>query len=409
MSAQSNSANKYSDMNALFKEVYADKVKELIPDGVKILNLIDFMSKDKQPGNSYHQPVVLGLEHGITFASSDEDAFNLRPAISGVIKDATIKGNSAVLRGLIGITAVSRSQGSKQAFMDATKYIVGNMLRSMTKKLEAEMLYGQMGYATVASVSGATVTITTAEWAPGLWAGAEKLPIEVRDTTDATSRGETKVQSVDMDARTVTFESVVPGLVAGDVLWHGGAHGNEFPGIHKILTQSSGTLFGISVSQYNLFKGNSYAVSGALSFAKVVSAAARPVEKGQEGRLICFVNPRGWANMNNDQAALRMYDQSYSPEKSKNGSRSLVFYSQNGEIEIQPSIYIKEGYAYLLDLSEWARVGSSDITFKRPGQGEQFFKDSENAAAYELRLYTDQALFCAAPGKNCILTGIVNS
>lgn len=403
------SANQYKDMNALFKEVYADKVKELIPDGVKLLNLIDFMAKDKQPGNFYHQPVVLGLEHGITFASSDEDAFNLRPAISGVIKDATVRGNSAVLRGLIGITAVSRSQGSKQAFMDATKYVVGNMLRSMTKKIEAEMFYGQMGYGVVSVVAGATVTITTAEWAPGLWAGAEKLPLEIRDTTDATSRGETKVKSVDMDLRNVTFESSVPGLVAGDVLWHAGAHGNEFPGIHKILTQTSGTLFGIDVGSFNLFKGNSFPVSGALSFTKVISAAARPVEKGQEGRLLCIVNPRGWANMNSDEAALRRYDSSYSSEKAKNGSRSLVFYSQNGEIEIQPSIYVKEGYAFLIDLSEWARVGSSDITFKRPGQGEQFFKDSENAAAYELRLYTDQALFCAAPGKNCILTGIVNT
>jgi len=402
-------ANKYQDMNALFKEVYAEKVKELIPDGVKILNMIDFMSKDKQPGNSYHQPVVLGLEHGITFAGSDEDAFNLRPAISGVIKDATVKGNSALLRGLVGIAAVSRSQGSKQAFKDATKYVVGNMLRSMTKKLEAEMLYGQVGYAVVTSATNATITITTASWAPGLWAGAEKMPVEVRDSTGATSRGEAKVQSVDMDARTITLESVIPGITGGDIIWHGGAYGNEFPGIHQILSQSSGTLFGISVSQYNLFKGNSYSVSGALSFTKIVSAAARAVEKGQEGKLLLLVNPRGWANLNNDQAALRMYDSSYSIERAKNGSKALTFFSQNGEIEIQPSIYVKEGFAYMLDLSEWARVGSSDITFNRPGQGDQFFKDSENAAAYELRLYTDQALFCAAPGKNVLLTGIVNT
>jgi len=409
MSSATAAANKYGDMNALFKEVYADKVKELIPDGVKVLNMIDFMSKDKQPGNSYHQPVVLGLEHGITFASSDEDAFNLRPAISGVIKDATIKGNSALLRGLIGIAAVSRSQGSKQAFMDATKYVVGNMLRSMTKKLEAEMFYGQVGYATVASSSSATITITTAEWAPGIWVGAEKMPVEVRDSSGAVSRGEAKVKQVDLDAKTVTLESVIPGIVAGDVLWHGGAYGNEFPGIHQILTQSSGSLFGIDVAAFNIFKGNSYSVAGALSFAKIISAAARPVEKGQEGKLLLLVNPRGWANLNNDQAALRQYDSSYSTERAKNGSRALTFFSQNGEIEIQPSIYVKEGYAYMLDLSEWSRVGSSDITFKRPGQGDQFFKDSENAAAYELRLYTDQALFCAAPGRNVILTGIVNT
>jgi hypothetical protein len=36
------------------KETYADRLAELIPDGVKLLNKIKFMSKDKQPGNLYH-------------------------------------------------------------------------------------------------------------------------------------------------------------------------------------------------------------------------------------------------------------------------------------------------------------------------------------------------------------------
>lgn len=43
-------ANQLSSLNGLFKETYADKLKELIPDGVKLLNRIKFMSKDKQPG-----------------------------------------------------------------------------------------------------------------------------------------------------------------------------------------------------------------------------------------------------------------------------------------------------------------------------------------------------------------------
>ena len=103
-----------------------------------------------------------------------------------------------------------------------------------------------------------------------------------------------------------------------------------------------------------------------------------------------------------------MYDQSYTSAQLQNGAKSLKFHSQNGELEIIPSIYVKEGYAYGLALEEFMRVGSSDISFKRPGQGEEFFRDLENAAAYELRLYTDQAVFCMAPGKNVLITGIVN-
>jgi len=404
-------ANSFSgSLNAMFKENYADKIEDLIPDGVKLLNEIKFMPKDKQPGNLYHQPVILGLEHGVTFASSDEDAFNLNAPVAGVIKDAQVRGYPLVLRSVLGYTAASRAaQGGKQAFMDATKYLVSNMLRSVTKKLEIEMFYGQMGYGKVASNAGAVVTIQTAEWAPGIWGGAEGMSVEVRDSTGATSKGEFKVNSVDMDARTITLDANPGTLASGDVLWHKGAYGNEFPGVHKILTNSS-TLFNINAGQYNLFKGNEYsASSAALSFNKMTLASARGVEKGQDGKLLAFVNPRGWANMMNDQAALKRNDESYSVEKLENGAKAIRFYSQNGEIEIHPSIYVKEGYAFLLNKDDWMRVGSQDVSFKRPGQGEEFFRDLENSAGYELRLYTDQALFCMAPGRSTLISGIVNS
>ena len=58
------SANTLETLNGLFKELYADKVQNLIPDGIKLLSRIKFASKNKNPGNQFHQPVVLGLEHG---------------------------------------------------------------------------------------------------------------------------------------------------------------------------------------------------------------------------------------------------------------------------------------------------------------------------------------------------------
>lgn len=284
------------------------------------------------------------------------------------------------------------------------------MLRSMSKKLEIEMLYGQVGYGTVASVASDVLTITTAEWAPGIWAGAEGMPIEIRNSAGSTSRGEFSVKSVDMSLRTVTLTSIPSGLVAGDVIWHKGAYGNEFPGIHKILSITSGTLFNIDVGNFNLFRGNTFDAGGAaLSFTKLNLAAARAVEKGLDSKLCAFVNPRGWANMLSDQAALRRYDGSYKSDKAETGSKGILFHSQNGDIEIEPSIYCKEGYAYLISEEEWFRVGSTDMTFKRPGQGDEFFRDLENSAAYELRLYTDQAVFCMSPGKNVLISNIVNA
>ncbi len=408
----STEANTVSTLNALFKETYADALSELIPDGVKLLNQINFMAKDKQPGNLFHQPCILGQEHGVTFASSDEDAFTLAPAVAGVIKDAVIKGSPIVMRSLLGYVAASRSvQGGTQAFEDATKYLVANMLRSMAKKLEIELLYGQVGYAEVASVSGAgpfVLTIKTAEWAPGIWAGAEGMPIEL--TSDgSTVASVCTVTAVNLEDRTVTIVKVSGAdPVADDVVFHKGALGKEFAGIHKILT-NTGTIFGIDAGAYNIFKGNEFdCESTNLSFTKMNLAAAKGVEKGLDGKLLTMVNPKTWATLMNDQAALRQYDQSYSNVEMKQGSQGIKFFSQNGEIQIEPSIYIKEGYCYMLSIEEWSRVGSSDMTFKRPGQGDQFFRDLENAAAYEMRLYSDQALFCTAPGKNIIVKNIVN-
>ena len=297
------------------------------------------------------------------------------------------------------------------------------MLRSMAKKLEIEMLYGDVGYGVVHAVAGGQpedfpapspaltstqIAIKKAEWAPGIWAGAEGMPIEIKSGSATVLSA--KVVSVDMERRVLTLDVATGGAAADQVIWHKGAYGNEFPGIHKILTVSSGSLFNIDVSTYNLFRGNQYSAgSAALSFTKLGQAATRAVEKGQEGTLLALVNPRGWQNMLTDQAALRKYDSSYSSAKMESGAKSLMFHSQNGDIEIEPSLYVKEGYAYLLNVEDWMRVGSTDITFKRPGQGEEFFRDLENSAAYELRLYTDQALFCQAPGRNTLIKDIVNT
>jgi hypothetical protein len=399
-------------LNGLFKETYADKLEELIPDGVKLINMIKFMSKDKQPGNLYHQPVILGMEHGVTFANSDDDAFNLLAPVAGTIKDAQIKGYPMLLRSVLGLVAASRAaQGGSKSFMDATKFLVQNMLRSMARKLEIELFYGQIGYATVASTTGSVITITTAEWAPGIWAGAEGMPLEIRSANGATSRGTFKVLSVDMNLQTITLTTAVPGsVVATDVIWHLGAYGNEFPGIQQILTQATGLLFNIDTGVYNLWRGNIYpANSGSLSFSKLNAAVAYAVEKGLDTKLCAYINVRAWSNLLNDQAALRRYDSSYSAGKVELGSKSIMFHSQNGDLEIEPSIFVKQGYAFLLEPDVWFRVGSTDMTFKRPGQGDEFFRDQENAAGYELRLYTDQALFCTAPGHNVIVTGIVNA
>lgn len=402
--AQNNTA---ATLNGLFKEVYGDKLENLIPDGVKLLTRIPFAKKQAILGNLYHQPVILGQEHGITFASSTEDAFALNDPIAGQIEDAQVRGNALVLRSAIGYKAVSASMSGAAAFEQATKFLVGNMLRSVTKKLEIEMLYGQVGYAVVSATGASSITIATAEWAPGIWAGAEKMPIEIRNAAGNVSRGTASVVSVDFDTKIVTLDALPAGTVATDVVWHKGAYGKEFAGIHKIIT-NTGVLFNIDASVYTLFKGNLYSAgSAALSFAKVQEAVAKAVEKGLDNDVMVLVNPLTWSDLLTDQAALRMYDSSYSSSKMESGARELKFHGQNGMIEIVPSIYCKQGYAYVLSTDDMVRIGSSEVTFKRPGKNDEFFRELENSAGFEIRCYCDQALFTHSPAKNVLINNIV--
>lgn len=400
--------NTFQSLNAMFKQVYADKIQNLIPDGVKLYKMIDFEQKAKL-GNSYNQPVILGHEHGVTFAASDDDAFALNDAVAGAVKNASVRGNPVVLRSVLGYKAASSAVGGDQkSFMDATKFLVANMLRSITKKLEIELLYGQMGYGVVGSVSGTNLTISDSEWASGIWSGAEGMPIDIYSADGVTLRVSTTVSAVDLDTKKVSVAAAT-NVVATDIIWHKGAKGNEFAGIHKIIT-NTGTLFEISASQYSLWKGNVYSAgSASLSLAKIERAIALAVAKGLDSDVTVLVSPKTWADLLVEQAALRKYDSSYSSALVEAGAKSIKFYGQNGLVTIEPTIYCKEGYSYVLAVDHFMRVGSTDVTFKRPAMEGDFFRDLEANAGYELRCYTDQALFCDAPGKCVLINNITNS
>ena len=401
--------NTVQTLNGLFKEVYADKIENLIPEGTKFMQKVPFSARKKELGSLYHQPVILGLEHGITYAGPTDDAFALDDAISGVIRDATVQGSQMMLRSRLGIAAASRAAGGEpKAFENATKFLVRNMLRSMARRVEVGLFYGGVGIGAVAAVAGNVLTVETAEWAPGIWAGSEKMKVDIYDATSTTLRGTAEVAAVNMDTRAVTMVLMPAGVVATDVIYFKSAMGKEAAGIHKILT-NTGTLFGISAAQYNLWKGNQIDLANnPLSFARVQDAIARAVEKGLDSEVCVFVNPRTWSDLLTEQTALRQYDSSYKTSVAEAGHQEITFYGQNGKVEIVPSIFVKEGYAYVLCLDELLRIGSTDVTFKRPDQGDTFFRELENAAGYELRAYSDQALLCFSPGKNTLISGIQN-
>lgn len=392
-------------LNGLYKKVYDGKLENLIPDGVKLLNAIKFVKKEKRPGADYNQSVILGMEHGISFAEPDEGAFALNPPIAGVIKQATIRGYQMVLRSAMAFdTMFAADSAGERAFEESTKYIFQAMMDSISKKLEIRLLYGQVGLAEVGSVSVNTISIAAGQWAPGIWGGAENMKLEIYDVSN-NLRGDCKVVSVDFDNKSITVDALPVGTAATDVIYEYGSKNKEMAGLHKIIT-NTGSLFGISASQYSLWKGNSHAVAGTLSFNKLAKGLAKPVAKGLQSDVTVYVNPSAWADLMTEQAGSRRFDVSYKSATAQNGSEALEFYSQNGKMTIVSSIFVKEGFAYAINHEQFLRVGSTDLTFKNPLNKEDFFHLLENNAGVGIRCYTNQALFCTKIGHQLVFTGI---
>lgn len=344
-----------------------------------------------------------------------------------------------LLRSRMSYQAAAKASTSQNAFEKATSLIVANMLNSMHKRLEIGMLYGQSadGIGKGATTSGNTVTtsaltftakIDADQWASGIWAGAEGMKVDLFKASNGgavNTNASVNLTSVDLTNKTIsgTYASADAAAVKtaivsagnGFVVYFRGAHvssgtQNEAAGLDKIIRNQS-SLFNINATTYNLWRGNVVAITQSLSLGRILAAVAKAVERGLEEDVVCMVSPVTWSNITTNQAALRQYDQSYRSGELQNGAEKLTFFGQNGKIEIHSSIYVKEGDAFIFPPKRLVRIGSIDVSFKMPGrtQQEDFFIELTGNAGYELRAYTDQALFCDSPAKLVKISGIVNS
>lgn len=393
-------------LNGLFQKVYG-KTENLIPDHVFLAKEIPFVEQKKRVGESYNQAIIVKSEHGATYGGTTGEGFTFNDPIPGAVKQATIQPAEFVLRAQVARGALSRSENSAASFANATKHVVDNMLSSTFTKYEAQCFYGGVGLGTVASVNTGTgvITITTAEWAPALWVGAEGMKLDIYDSgLSSAHESGVSITAVDLIARTITV-SDASSVVAGDVLFEKGAKGNEFIGIHKMINAVSGSIFGVSVVDYSLWRGNRFNVNGTLSFAKISEGIAGAVAKGVKGLITLLVSPASWSDLLTEQTAQRIYTEAGVAEYS-NGAESIKFYAINGTIEIKANPFVKEGYAYGLDLKSFLRIGSKDISFDNPVEPGKFIKPLDSSNAYQIIAYTDSALFCSSLGKNICFYGI---
>lgn len=411
--------NTVSSLNGLFKTVYAEKLLDLVPDYAILQKRVEFAPAEKENGAYFAQPVNLSHEAGFTYAGTAGGASALNAAINGTMKEAQVYGSELILRSQITYTALARaSKAGPKAFKRASAWKVEDMNNSMRKRLEIAMLYGQVGLGTVSSITSAsgsgTITLTEASWAGGIWAGAEGAKIDsFTSTTKNNGGGDITITAVDSDTRTLsvtctgTFSNE---CAAGDVLYFKGAYDGttytEMAGLQKIIT-NSGTLFNIAANTYSLWKGTTVSSFGEMSFVGLQRAIAKAVNKGLMEDVLLLVSPRAWAELNSDQAALRMYPSG--GDKAKNGFTALEFASVNGKCELVSHPLVKDGDVFIVPLDSTLRLGSTDLTFGVPGMDEQFFRLVDGYNLVELQCMADQAIFLERPAHAVYCSGVTYS
>lgn len=427
-----------STLNGLYKEVYADNIKDLVPESDILLHMDNFVSKEQREGNKYHQPVVLALPTGATWGTG---VVTLTNAIASQLGDAQVQGSAITHRDLLAYDAAAKAaKGGKQSFAEATSLIVKNLVKATSKFLELDLLYGggsapatgnslaQQTTSTAGSPSATvtTVTISYNTWAPATFSGMENSQIVFYNAGVLVSSGTDSIftltaLNVVPASSTVGGTLTVTGTITGttalqalssttlDIYWNT-SFGNQMLGLRAILSTTTGTLFNINMSNYSLWQSNTFAVgSTQLTFGKLQAAIALGVNRGLDSDSITLVSPPTFANLVDEQAGARMYDSSYSGEKGKNGFKELQFFGPNGINTIKVHIFLHQSEAMIFPEDELIRMGPvENVTNTLPGMPGDFFVQSQTYAAYELRCYANQAIFLEAPAHGVMLTGITN-
>lgn len=431
--------NAMDTLQGWFKELYADKEVNLIPEAAWLTKNIPFKKSEAGLGNLYHQPVVLTQEQGFTYAGPSAGAFALNNPVASVMKDAQVQGAQLLLRSQIDYETLARAANTKGSFGEASKLLVKNMVDAISKRLELMFLYGRCatGIATLASGTANNFVVSAASWAPGLWAGMEGAVIHVLSVTGSlptltvgTRRNGvsgTIVTAVDFSTRTVsvTPASLTAPAVSDIVVFYGAwssAAGGialtsgvitflEAMGLDSMISQQTGTLFNIDIGTYSLYRGSLATGLTALTVTKILNSLLPAIGKGLMDDVVMLVSNSSFQGLVNPvmdpTAQAGSSNVKIGSSVTKNGSESMTFGANQikivgyqGSITIVPHLFVKDNDNFAFAKDNVMRVGATDVTFNTPGaKGGEFFLHLPSNAGYELRCYANQGLFSPKVGQ----------
>lgn len=425
--------NTLTSLNTMFKYVQ-DKAQSLLPDNAVNLKLVPELTSNTMEGRTWLQPVQLSHENGITFG--DGSVFALNAASAAVYDEIDIVSYPMILLTEISESVAGRMANSKLTFITESSLRAEVMYNSLARFYEMAMLYGKsttgMGTSiqTTSTAAGTTGTcyLTVAQWSAGIWAGAVGMQINFYDAGGAlVSTGADSiftVTSVNVALKNFALSGTSTGITALSTAFGAGScvivvngsggstavNGNIMFGLDAQVVGGQ-SFFGIDPSTYSLWQGQTYSAgSAACSMNKVLTLAGYCVAAGGLNSDAVFeCSAVTYQNLNADQAALRQYDSSYSGTNAQNGVEEITYRGPNGRISVVVNNITKEGEAHLLPKKFLKRVGVHEMSFKRPGQNDEFFQEIPLQAGYYLRAGGDFAVLLAKPAQGGKMTAIVNS
>lgn len=413
-------------VNEIINRNVKQTVDQLVPECGKLQKALPKLDKD---GREFLQPVALTYENGFSYTGDTDGAYN--DAVPAQYDEIELVANPVTLQGSVNDKAKNRLTSEKaiERFMGQRLL---NMKKSMVKRAEISSLYGGSGIGRTLSGASTAGTVTSGkvtikmdpkEFAAAIFGGMSGARVEVAKASDGSAvtgiaaDAKFTVVSIDSDAKTLTLQEATSGDAADlkafvdvasqavDFYFEGTREaGKDMVGLHKQITQQTGSLFGISKDDHDLFRGNVHSLGGAPTMKKILQGIAKAVAKGgldEDVRL--YLHPEVFEALNGDEAALRRTDGSYDPSKMEKGSNKLVYHGQNGAIVIEPHLFIKQGHMIAVPMSTVKRVGSKEIGFlgdeTTDGSGKQIIRKRFDRASWQILGQYDWHILACDPAK----------
>jgi hypothetical protein len=444
-----------SGLDNMLKEQYLAKgLQDVRPDFTVLMSTVPFVGGSEKAGSELVWPVVTSREHGFTALGANGENINLSRATKARTAQARVQSFPFMGRTQIDNVSISRAKQGPQAFVNALEYKISNLQESFVILNEQELLYGKSGLGQVAvestvapiipkplkkaatqaglatAVAANSVTVVAGEWveilldegefADHVWIGSEDMELEA----DAVK---VRVESYDIEARKLVCEVLTGGVLdEGEALHRNGFKGQVGAGLQYLFSNTSltgtgigGGLLGIDQTKNPLWRVNQAANTGLLSFEKVADAVAKAVGRGLAEKLTLHVHPLVFASLMPDFNTLkdsgssyksRIFTTSSEVKKMEHGVYGITFIVGSVEVVLVANPFIKIGHAFGVADGELMRCGSTDITYKIPGEEqEKYFHRLPDIAGLELRVFSDQALFSVTLNKHLHMSGITLS